>query len=166
MYLERNLFCGCSISFCRRIHLLITWEKFVKYSVTILSASIFSSGRQKGSLESRPRKKEKRHEDPEMTLISTFTCLEVIPFLLEILKYPCTPKKSHTHTHTHTHTLLPSNITEESCLSWSHKRESCAMVPIKKSIMVSFHREGKKSWGMWLFICQGNTLAESSSHST
>lgn len=48
-----SLCSGWSIPFCWRIHFLLTWEKFVKHSATIFSASIFSTRKQKGSLEDR-----------------------------------------------------------------------------------------------------------------
>lgn len=53
-----SLCSGWSIPFCWRIHFLLTWEKFVKHSATIFSASIFSTRKQKGSLEDLGEKKE------------------------------------------------------------------------------------------------------------
>ena len=81
----------CSRSLCIGISYL-TWEQSLKHSDSILSASIFPSGWHKGSLERRPRRKERRHGHPEMIIISTITAWESF----EIPKYPCTLMKSHT----------------------------------------------------------------------
>lgn len=83
---------ACSRSLCIGISYLLTWEQSLKHLDTILSASIFPSGWQKGSWERRLRRKERRHGHPEMIIISTITAWESF----EIPKYPRTLMKSHT----------------------------------------------------------------------
>lgn len=80
----------CSRSFCTRIHFLLTWEQFLKHSVTILFASIFSSGRQERVLNAE----HLGRKEAWAQVIIVQSAWKSFHFSSKISEYPCTFRKS------------------------------------------------------------------------